>query len=131
MAKGDLLSLSCAHPTLGSRVFEIKSQSDFSWQRGGYKINDDDGNITSSGKFFAQMNAYPWSAEATVVSNSGDVEYLQDIANTGVPATWTFTHISEGIYVGSGFCVGDISDNLQSGEMSLTFKGSKILERLA
>lgn len=130
-ARGDLLSISCQHPTLGSRVFEMKAGEDYNYQPGGFKTSDDDGNISTTGEHIAQKTRYPWSFSGTLAYNSGDQEYLQSLSNDTVPAVWTFTEISGRVRKGKGIPVGDIEENANAGTLPLTLKGSKKLETIS
>lgn len=127
---GDLLEVAVDHPELGSRVFEPKSGEDFSPMTGGFKSNDDDGNITSTGNRIDQLNRYPWSAEVTIGANPGDLDFLQALTENPLEGNWTFTHISGDVRVGSGKPVGDVQENKQAGTIGFKVAGSGRLELL-
>ena len=74
---GDLQQLSCEHTELGGKVFEPKSGEDYNMMPGGFKSNDDDGNITSSGKRIDSKSRYPWSLEPTIGANDGDMRHFK------------------------------------------------------
>lgn len=128
---GDLLQVNVKHPELGSRNFEAKSGEDFTFQTGGFKSNDDDGNIGVSGSRIDQLNRYPWSAETTLVLRSGDHDFLQAISENTLEGTWTFEHISGDVRRGSGKPVGDIASNSQAGTIALKCSGSGKLDTVS
>jgi hypothetical protein len=127
---GDLKNVSVNHPELGSRTFEAKTGEDFTYMTGGYKSNDDDGNIGVAGSRIDQLNRYPWSAELTLVKNIDDHDFLQNLSENPVEGDWTFEHISGEVRVGKGKPVGDIASNFQAGTIALKCAGSGRLEKI-
>lgn len=121
---GDLRQLSCEHPILGSKVFEPKSGEDHNMMIGGYKSNDDDGNITSAGQRIDQLNRYPWSLEPTVGAVDGDIEYLQEATNSTVEGQWTAVFANGETRTGKGKPVGDLIENRNAGTIGLKIAGS-------
>lgn len=127
---GDLLQVSCEHPELGSRVFKIKSAEDYPIQKGGFKHADDENNTTTDGERIYIVTRYSWMATVTVVPQSGDIDYLQDMVNTVIEGNWTYTHKNGEVRVGRGLPAGDLEKNFQSGTLPLTVKGSGTLESI-
>lgn len=127
---GDIRNVTVDHSELGSKVFEAKATEDYTFMPGGYKSNDDDGNIGVAGTRIDQMNRYPWSVELTLINHDGDIDYLQSLAENPLEGTWTFEHISGDIRVGKGKPVGDVSVNKQAGTIALKCAGSGRLEKL-
>jgi len=128
---GDLLSFTVDHPELGSRTFEPKSGEDHNIMPGGFKSNDDDGNITSSGTRIDQQNRYPWSAEPTFGGNSGDLDFLQSLAQNPAEGTCTLSWIDGTVRAGKGKPVGDVQENKQAGTIGIKFSGSGKLETIS
>ncbi len=127
---GDLKSLSVEHSTLGSRVFEPKSGEDHNMMKGGFKSNDDDGNIGVSGSRINQLNRYPWSLEPTILANDGDVDYLQDFVDAGLEGQWTAEFANGEIRTGKGVPVGDIAENRNAGTIGFKIAGSGTFETI-
>jgi hypothetical protein len=128
---GDLREINVKHPELGSRNFEAKAGEDFTYQKGGLKSNDDDGNIGVNLTRIDQMNAYPWSSEFTILNKSGDDEFLQALMENPVESVWTFSHLSGDVQKGTGKPVGDIAPNAQAGTIPVKCAGSGRLEDIA
>lgn len=124
ISAGDLKTLSCQHDELGEKVFEPKSGEDHNMMKGGFKSNDDDGNITSSGQRIDQKNRYPWSLEPTIGSNNGDVDYLQACADSTIEGQWTATFANGETRTGTGMPVGDVQDNRNAGTIGFKISGS-------
>ena len=112
---GDIKILVMDHPELGSKTFECKSGEDANVMPGGFKSNDDDGNIGTNGTRINQKNRYPWSLEPTILANVGDLDYLQSVTESTQEATVTATFMDDEIRSGQGLPVGDLSENKQAG----------------
>lgn len=125
---GDLIALSCEHDELGPKVFEPKSGEDHNMMKGGFKSNDDDGNITSAGQRIDVKNRYPWSMEPTIGANDGDLDYLQNAANSTIEAQWTATFANGETRTGKGKPVGDIALNQNAGTIGFKIAGSLTFE---
>lgn len=130
ISAGDLRQLSCEHTELGSKVFEPKSGEDHNMMIGGFKSNDDDGNITSSLQRIDQKNAYPWSLEPTIGANNGDIDYLQDCANSTIEGQWTAVFANGETRTGKGIPVGDLVENRQAGTIGFKLAGSGKFETI-
>ena len=128
---GDLLSISVEHSELGDRTFEVKSGEDYTYMTGGFKSNDDDGNIGTFGTRIDQKNRFPWAVEVTCLLHDGDHDYLQSIAESAIEGSWLFEHISGEIRVGSGTVAGDVSSNRQAGTIGFKCQGSGRLELIS
>lgn len=128
---GDLLRITVNHSELGDRTFEPKSGEDFTFMSGGYKSNDDDGNIGVAGTRIDQLNRFPWSAEVTILTNTGDHDFLQSLSENPLEGRWTYEHISGLVRTGSGKPVGDVSSNEQAGTIALKCAGSGRLEPIS
>lgn len=128
---GDLKSISVNHSELGSRTFEAKAGEDFTFMTGGFKSNDDDGNIGVFGNRIDQLNRFPWSTESTLVINEGDHDFLQALTQSPIEGDWVFEHISGDVRVGKGKPVGDVSSNLQAGTIALKCSGSGTLNLIS
>lgn len=124
IAAGDLKQLSCQHSELGEKVFEPKSGEDHNMMKGGFKSNDDDGNITSAGQRIDQLSRYPWSMEPTIGANNGDVDYLQDCADSSIEGQWTATFSNGETRTGTGKPVGDVQENRNAGTIGFKIAGS-------
>ena len=129
ISAGDLRQLSCDHPE-ESRVFEPKSGEDHNMMIGGFKSNDDDGNITSALQRIDQKNAYPWSMEPTIGANNGDIDYLQRRANSTIEGTWTAVFANGETRTGRGIPVGDLAENRQAGTIGFKISGSGKFETI-
>jgi hypothetical protein len=127
---GDLLQLSCEHTELGPKVFEPKSGEDHNMLPGGFKSNDDDGNITSAGQRIDVLNRYPWSMEPTIGAVDGDVDFLQALADSPIEGQWTATFANGETRTGKGKPVGDIALNQNAGTIGFKIAGSLRFETI-
>ena len=121
---GDLEQMSVEHTELGSKVFEPKSGEDHNMMTGGFKSNDDDGNITSAGQRIDSKSRYPWSLEPTIGANDGDVDFLQSLADSTIEGQWTATFANGETRTGKGIPVGDLSLNQNAGTIGFKIAGS-------
>lgn len=127
---GDVRELAYDHSELGNRIFECKSGEDANIMRGGYKNNDDDGNIGANGTRISQMNAFPWSLEVTIIAKPGDFDYLQAASQNPLEGTITATFMDGSVRVGSGQPVGDVQENKQAGTIGFKIAGSGTFEEI-
>ena len=130
---GDLIEITCNHPTLGSFSFATKSNESYTLDPGGFRSNDDANMITGSGTFIDQVNRVRWSFEgplmADFVSNN-EILNLPELASSSELATWTFTHISGTIWRGKGKFVGDIKVDTKTKQLTAKIAGGGKLEKL-
>ena len=109
------------HSIVGNKKFDLKSGEDSETDRGGLRIVDDENNRTASGQLITQYeNKQPYIQFTCAVD--GDIEdYCQDLIKetpSELP-TWTLTHISGDVYVGTGTIVGDVKPNRNAGTLQL------------
>lgn len=121
---GTIKELSFEHNEFGSRTFECKSGEDAGFMPGGFKNNDDDGNIGGNGTRIIQLDRYPWSLEVTILAKPGDLVYLQNVSQSPEEATITVTFADNDVKSGTGQPVGDLQENKQTAVMSLKIAGS-------
>lgn len=121
---GDILQIAFDHDELGSFIFENKSGSDSTFSKGGFKSDDDDGNITSSGQRIDKMNRIPWMFEVEVGADDAVLDYTQAASQNPIEGTLTVTYMSGMVRTGSGKPTGDIIQNTQQGTMTVKFQGS-------
>lgn len=130
---GDLIEITCNHPTLGSFNFATKSNESYTLDPGGFRSNDDANMITGSGTFIDQVNRVRWSFEgplmADFVSNN-EILNLPELASSSELGTWTFTHISGTIWRGKGKFVGDIQVDTNTAQLTAKLAGGGKLEKL-
>ena len=127
---GDIKELAFDHPELGGRIFDPKSGEDANVMPGGFKANDDDGNIGASGERFNQKNRYPWSLEPTIMAKPGDLKYLQSCSQSPQEATITASFMDGTVRVGVGTPVGDIAENKQAGTIGFKIAGSYTFDEI-
>lgn len=127
---GDLRELAIDHSELGNRIFEAKSGEDINIMPGGYKANDDDGNIGANLTRIHQKNAYPWSIEPTILAKSGDLDFLQSLTESSIEANITATFMDGTVRVGSGLPVGDLQENKQAGTIAFKITGGERFEEI-
>ena len=130
MSLGDLREFSIDHPELGGRVFEPKSGEDVSFMKGGFKSNDDDGNIGANGTRIDQLNRYPWSIEPTILAKPGDYDYLHAVSQNPLEGNITATFMDGTVRVATGKPVGDLSENKQTGVIAFKCSGSGTFEEI-
>ena len=133
---GDLLEITCNHPTLGSTTFFVKSGEDFTVDLGGLKTDDSQEAIDSGGNAIYMLTRKRWSVEATLVWDmvSADRKELEKIhAYAGSPqeGEWTVEHLNGTVYGGTGKPVGDYAASGKDATIKLKLQGSGNLEEIA
>lgn len=130
---GDLLEITCNHPTLGSLKFATKSNETYTLDPGGFRSNDDDNSITGSGDMIDQINRVRWSFEGPLVADfvsNNEIDNLPKLAESPEHGTWTFTHISGVVWRGKGKFVGDIKVDTNTAQISGKIAGGGRAEKL-
>lgn len=130
---GDLLEITCNHPTLGNFTFATKSNESYTMDPGGRRSNDDANMVTGNGDFIDQINNVRWSFEGPLVVdfNSGnEVDNLPALAESSELGTWTFSHISGVVFRGRGKFVGDIQVDTNNAQLTAKLAGGGRLEKL-
>ena len=130
---GDLVEITCNHPTLGSFTFATKSNESYTLDPGGYRSNDDANAISGSGTMIDQVNRVRWSFEGPLVADfisDNEIKNLPLLAESFELATWTFSHISGVVWRGKGKFVGDIQVDTNTAQLSSKIAGGGKLEKL-
>lgn len=130
---GDLLEVTCNHPTLGSFSFAAKSNESYTVDSGGPRSNDDSNAITGNGEFIDQINRVRWSFEGPLLADfisKQEIENFPKLAGSPELGTWTFSHISGVVWRGRGKIVGDIQIDTNTAQVTIKISGGGILETL-
>lgn len=119
---GDILELRVNHPTLGSRVFFPKTGEDNTYDVGGFRNEDDESMITSSGEIIAKKNRKRGFVEVVLANDQNgreDAEFCVELAESAALADWSFSIVNDTVYGGKGLIVGDIQPNINAATFSL------------
>lgn len=130
---GDLIEITCNHPTLGDFTFATKSNESYTLDPGGYRSNDDNNMIAGNGVYVDQINRIRWSFEGPLKADfTSNLELLNFplLAQDPELAVWTFSHISGNVWRGTGKIVGDIQFDTNTAEASIKIAGGGRLEQL-
>lgn len=130
---GDLIEITCNHPTLGNFVFGTKSNESYTLDPGGRRSNDDANLVTGNGDFIDQINTVRWSFEGPLMadfSSNNEMKNIPLLAESSDLGTWTFTHISGVIWRGKGKFVGDFQIDTNTAQITAKLAGGGKLEKL-
>lgn len=130
---GDLLEVTCNHPTLGNFNFATKSNESYTLDPGGNRSNDDANGVTGDGTFIDQVNRVRWSFEGPLLADffsNNELENLPLLAESADLGTWTFSHISGVVWRGKGKFVGDIQIDTNTSQLTAKIAGGGVLEKL-
>jgi hypothetical protein len=130
---GDIIEVTCNHPTLGDFTFYPKGSEDSTYDLGGFRSADEANGVDGSGAMIDQMNRVRWFFEIVYAweqSTTDDLANMKSLGSDPVPGTWTFTHINGSVYSGSGKPVGDIQGNGNAGTFSAKISGGADLEKI-
>ena len=130
---GDLVEITCNHPSLGSFEFAPKSNESYTMDPGGRRSNDDANSVTGSGEMIDQVNNVRWSFEGPLMARFNSNEELLNLpalAESPELGTWTFTHLSGAIWRGQGKVVGDIQIDTNTAQVTIKVAGGRKLEKL-
>ena len=130
---GDLLEITCNHPTLGNFNFATKAAESYTLDPGGKRSNDDANGVTGNGTFIDQVNNVRWSFEGALMADfisGNEIENLPALAESSELGTWTFSHISGVVWRGLGKFVGDIQIDTNTAQLTAKLAGGGKLEKL-
>lgn len=130
---GDILEVTCNHPTEGSLTFATKSNESYTLDPGGFRSNDDANMITGNGVFVDQVNRVRWSFEGALMVDFGsgnELEKLTAMSESSDLGTWTISMISGDVFTGKGKPVGDIQADSNTAQMTVKLAGGGRLVKL-
>lgn len=130
---GDLIEITCNHPTLGNFNFATKSNESYTLDPGGNRSNDDANGVTGDGTFIDQVNRVRWSFEGPLMADfasGNEVDNLPKLAESSELGTWTFSHISGVVWRGRGKFVGDIQLDTNTAQLTAKLSGGGKIEKL-
>jgi hypothetical protein len=131
---GDITEITYNHPTLGAGIVFPKSGEDTTWNLGGFRSNDDNQMVDGSGAMIDQMNRSRWFVESTVswaMNDRQELEKLVALAESPVPADWTFSHVNGTVYGAKGKPVGDMDSNANQATFTLKVAGGGKLKKIS
>jgi len=118
---------------LGSGVIYPKSAEDTTYNKGGFRAQDDDNMIAGNGDAIDQLNRVRWSVEMTIawdMNTDLTLEKLIALAGDPVPAEWTVSHVNGTVDGGLGKPVGDLKGNGNNATIPLKLAGGGILKKI-
>jgi len=130
---GDILDVSCNHPTLGTGTAFPKAGEDSTLDLGGFTSDDSEDMIDGSGQMIDKLTRKRWGAEMTVAWDNNsrqDLEKLQALQEHPVQATFTISHVSGAVYKGTGKPVGDLKGNGNAATFPLKIAGGGKLKKI-
>lgn len=130
---GDIIDVTCNHPTLGSFKFATKSNESYTIDPGGYRSNDDANMVTGDGQFIDQVNRVRWSFEGPLqvdFASGNEIDNLPALAESAELGTWTISLISGVTLRGLGKHVGDVQVDSNNAQLSVKIAGGGKLEKL-
>lgn len=130
---GDIIEVTCNHPTLGAFIFSPKAGEASKYTLGGFESNDDDGMIAGNGDMIDQMTRKRWGFEVPVMwdmNNNLELENAQSLQSSPQAGDWTFTHINGTVYAGKGKPVGSLSGDADKGTFALKVSGGGQLRQI-
>jgi hypothetical protein len=131
---GDIIEVTCNHPTLGAFVYFPKSAEDSTYDLGGYRATDDANMVDGGGNMIDQLNRARWSFEVPLsmdMITEETMESLVSMAGSTELGEWTFTNINGTVYQGTGKPVGDLQGNGNASTIPLKVSGGGRLRKIA
>jgi len=128
---GDVKTITCTDPVLGSFRFSPKAKESFNLDKGGIR---NEITMTGNGQAIIVKSVEPWSCDGPVAVDmvSGN-EFDGTAALAAQPqlSTWTWEMISGAIYKGLGTPIGELKFDSNTGTMPLKVQGSGQLELIS
>ncbi len=130
---GDIIEVTCNHPTLGSFIFSPKAGEASKYTLGGIESNDDEAMIAGNGDMIDQMTRKRWTFEVPTMwdmNNTQELENAKSLQANPQSGDWTFTHINGTVYAGKGKPVGTLTGDGDKGTFTLKVSGGGILRQI-
>jgi len=131
---GDITEITYSHPTVGNGTIYAKSAEDSTIDRGGYIKNDDQNSVSGDGQNIDVMNRKRWRVElgpiAWDITDRDELDKLQQIQNSPLPADWTIAHITGTIWGGKGSPVGDLNATTNNPQIAVILAGGGTLDKI-
>lgn len=129
---GDLLKIEIEHDIGVGRTLQLKSDTDNDLELGGFEVADDKKNVTTTGDMIIKQNRIlgSFTVVAATDNKTQDLQYLQDIQDSGKLGTFTFTHINGNVYSGQGIPVGTLTHKGNEGTIDLPMNFEQKLEQI-
>jgi len=124
------LRLSFSHDVVGIRSFSIKADDNVSVNLGG---NTSEIIMNGDGTANKHLTRKAWEISDINVAvdlTQGDIEFLQEVQNSRLPATIVYKHNEDVTYSGIGTIVGDLNGTFSDGYVSLTLSGGGVLSKI-
>ncbi len=130
---GDIVEITSNHPTLGSITIFPKSSEDSTFNKGGFRREDDMSKVAGDGSSIDTINRNRWAVEVPVawdMNDANEMDKLVDLAENPVVSEWTFTHINGTVWGGKGAPVGEIAGNGNTAIITLKVSGGGKLNKI-
>lgn len=130
---GDIIEITFNHPTIGSGVVYPKSGEDNTLDLGGFRSDDDANGIDGGGNMIDKMKRTRPSFEGTFawdMNQRQELEKLVALAESPVPASFTFSHINGSVYGGTGKPVGDLKGNQGNATIAVKIAGENKFKKI-
>lgn len=131
---GDIVEITYNHPVLGTGTFFPKAGEDNTYDIGGLRSGDDANMITGAGEMIDQMSRVRPFFECVVandMNSRGDLDKVRQLAESPVPADWTFSVINGTVWGMQGKPVGDIQGNINQATFTLKVAGSNKAKKIS
>ncbi|MBX9450023.1 MAG: hypothetical protein KL787_10040 [Taibaiella sp.] len=128
---GDIIEVTCNHPTLGTFSFAPVAGEDSTYNPGGFITADENTAVNGRGESIDKLNRVRWSFEVLTSwdkRGQGEDKQISDLAASLDPGDWTFTNADGTVYAGKGKPVGDLNFNGNAGTFPLKVSGGGKLE---
>lgn len=131
---GDIIEVTYNHPVIGTGVIFPKAGEDNTYDVGGLRAADDANMITSSGEMIDQMSRVRPFFEIVVANDQNsrlDIDKMVLLAESPIPAKWTFSIINGAVFSIQGKPVGDLQGNVNQATFTLKIAGSNKAKKIS
>lgn len=123
---GDILELTVNHPDLGSRIFFAKASEGNTFEKGGFRTEDDEDSVDGGGNMIQKINRKLGFFEIVLsndVNDREDYEFISKLAGNSRLGDWTVSHTSGVTWGGLAKPVGSVTPNTNDGTLSVKIQG--------
>jgi hypothetical protein len=131
---GDIIEITFNHPVIGTGTLFPKAGEDNTHDIGGLRSGDDANMITGAGEMIDTMNRVRPFFEVVVANDMNsreDLDKMVQLAESPIPAEWTFSIVNGTVWGMQGKPVGDLQGNVNQATFTLKVAGSNKCKKIS
>ena len=130
---GDIDEITYSNPDAGTGVFSPKGGEAFTFDTGGFTVNDDAQGIAGNGQAIYTKSRKRWSIEGPIAWDMfviDELDVLQQLQASNNETQFTVTLVNGVTYSGKGFVVGEPQGDSLAATIGIKISGGGKMKKL-